>query len=117
MAEPAESSAGPFRSSPLYQDPVLLQMYVEALDDVLAAREVRAALEEFDLIPATVRMKMVSEAALVLGSAPQEYENYRQAVASEVSQSYTLPWPSRDPRTHQGGAAPTGHHGGPAPWP
>ena len=100
MAEPAESSAGPVRSNPLYHDPVLLQMYVEALDDVLAEAEVRAALEEFDLIPATVRNKMVSEAALVLGSAPQEYENYRQAASSEVSRSYTLPWPSRDPRAH-----------------
>ena len=98
MAEPAESSAGPVRSNPLYHDPVLLQMYVEALDDVLAEAEVRAALEEFDLIPATVRNKMVSEAALVLGSAPQEYEDYRQAASSEVSRSYTLPWPSRDPR-------------------
>jgi hypothetical protein len=100
MAEPAELSAGPVRSNPLYHDPVLLQMYVEALDDVLAEVEVRAALEEFDLIPATLRMKMVNEAALVLGSAPQEYENYRQAASSEVSRSYTLPWPSRDPRAH-----------------
>jgi hypothetical protein len=100
MAEPAESSAGPVRSNPLYHDPVLLQMYVEALDHALAEAEVRTALEEFDLIPATARMKMVRDAALVFGSAPQEYENYRQDASSEVSRSYTLPWPSPDPRAH-----------------
>ena len=100
MTEPAESSAGSVRNNPLYHDPVLLQMYLAALDDVLAEAEVRAALEEFDLIPVTVRMKMLREAALVLGSAPREYENYRQSASGEVSRSFTLPWPSPDPRAH-----------------
>jgi hypothetical protein len=80
VAEPAKPSAGPVRANPLYGDPLLFDMYMSALDIVLAEQEVRSAFDEFDLSAATLRMIMVSGAGRVLGAASREFAAYEEAM-------------------------------------
>ena len=77
----------PIGSNPLSRDAVLFEMYMSALDDVLNGPEIRGAYEELNLSPATMRMRMVSQAASVLGSLPREFTAYKNVVDRELSVS------------------------------
>jgi hypothetical protein len=79
VAELVKPSAA-IPGNPLATDSVLLDMYLRALDVVLAEPEIDGAFDEFGLSAATVRMKMVSDADRVLGSAPREFAAYQDAV-------------------------------------
>jgi hypothetical protein len=73
--------AARFPANPLYRDRELFAMYMRALDEALAYSEIRGALDEFGLSAATVRMKMVSSAREVLGTAAKEFARYERALA------------------------------------
>lgn len=78
--------AGPHRTSnPLYDDLLLFDMFMEALDGVVANPEIKAALDEFRFPPQTLRGIMIAGAGKILKAAPYEfeaYENVRQRVGS-----------------------------------
>lgn len=101
-----DSSGRPTSTSgdnPLYDDPVLFDMYMNALDVVVRTPEIRQACDEFSLSPATLRMKLTSNAARVFEAAPREFDAYRQAAAQELAGVDTGPVKAthgsdRDPR-------------------
>ena len=78
MAEQENAEAG--LSNPLSIDHELFDMYMDALDAVLAIPEIRRSLEDFDLATGSVRMRMVNEASRVLRSASREYDSYELEV-------------------------------------
>jgi hypothetical protein len=71
--------------NPLYQDPALFDMYMDALDVVLRTPEIRQACNEFTLSPATLRMRMTNNAVQVFEAAPPAFDAYRQAAAQELA--------------------------------
>ena len=81
MAEVAESR----EANPLFRDHELFQMYMNALDAVLAAPDVRRSFDEFGLAAGIVRINMVLNAQRVLRTAPLQFAEYQNAVVSEVS--------------------------------
>jgi hypothetical protein len=64
------------QSNPLYDDLVLFNMYMRALDGVMANSEIRAALDEFRFPPQTLRGRMITSANQVLKVAPREFAAY-----------------------------------------
>jgi KAP family P-loop domain len=80
---------GRSRDNPLYSDHVLFAMYLDALTVVLRKPEIRQACHEFGVSPATIRMRMMSKAAAVLGAATPEWDAYRQAAAAELTAAST----------------------------
>lgn len=70
-------------ASPFHADRVLFDQYMEALDLILAAPEIRDSLREFNLSPASVRMAMVADASRVLGSARREFAVYQEVLSKE----------------------------------
>ncbi|HTW00019.1 MAG TPA: hypothetical protein VMF87_06930 [Streptosporangiaceae bacterium] len=66
-------------SNPVYDDLALFEIYMGALDEVIANPEIRAAIDEFRISPHTVRMKMIGQARRVLEGAPQEFAAYEAA--------------------------------------
>ena len=72
-------SAGPRRASnPLHDDLVLFDMFMEALDGVVANSEIKAALDEFRFPPQTLRGIMIANAGQILKAAPREFEAYEK---------------------------------------
>jgi hypothetical protein len=81
VAEVAESR----QANPLFRDHELFQMYMNALDAVLTAPDVRRSFDEFGLSAGIVRIKMVLNAQRVLRTAPLQFAAYQNAVVSEIS--------------------------------
>jgi len=81
VAEVVESR----QANPLSDDHELFQMYMNALDTVLGAPDVRRSFDEFGLSAGILRMRMVHDAQRVLGTAAREFTAYQNAVASELS--------------------------------
>jgi hypothetical protein len=75
----------------LSADPALFDMYLSALDLVLAEPEIISAFDDFGLSAATLRMKMVSEASNLLGAVPQEYAAYKAVADRELGVNGTDP--------------------------
>ncbi len=72
-------SAGLRRASnPLHDDLVLFDMFMEALDGVVANSEIKAALEEFRFPPQRLRGIMIAGAGQILKAAPREFEAYEK---------------------------------------
>ena len=89
MVEPAVPSAPQGTPASLSGDPALFDMYMSALDSVLAEPEIRSALDDLSLSGATLRMKMVSEAQRVLSAVPQEYSQYKAVANAELGHQGT----------------------------
>lgn len=70
------------RANPLYNDPMLFDMYMRALDEVVTDPEVQQALDDFTLSPHWLRAGMVMEACRVLGAAPREFAEYQAILGS-----------------------------------
>lgn len=87
MVELAAPSRDRVLANPLSGDPVLFDMYMSALDLVLAEPEIRSAFDDFELSSGTLRMKMVTEADSVLSAVSREYAAYKAAAASELGLS------------------------------
>lgn len=81
MAEAAESR----QANPLASDSELFQMYLDALDTVLGAPDVRRSFDEFGLSAGILRMRMVHDAQQVLRTAAREFAAYQDAMTSELS--------------------------------
>jgi hypothetical protein len=81
VAEFAESPV----ASPLSSDHELFQMYMNALDVVLGAPDVRRSFDEFGLSAGILRIRMVNEAPRVLRTAAREFTVYETAVANELT--------------------------------
>jgi len=79
VAEPSESVLDSVRTNPLYHDTILFELYMTALDVVLANHEIRAASDEFGISPHHLRMTMVLSARGVLGAAPREFAAYQKS--------------------------------------
>lgn len=77
MAEPAEKNA--VLPNPLADDLALFDIYMSALDEVIANQEIRAALDEFRVSPNTLRMQMITQARQVLEGVPHEFAAYEAA--------------------------------------
>jgi len=84
MVEPAVPPDARGAPSSLSGDPALFDMYMSALDSVLAEPEIRSALDDLSLSGATLRMKMVGGAERVLSAAPQEYAEYKAVSNAEL---------------------------------
>jgi hypothetical protein len=72
------------QSNPLAADPALFDMYMSALDIVLAEPEIRGTFDEFGLSAATLRMQMVSIARRVLQASSEEFASYQAELAREL---------------------------------
>ena len=64
---------------------LLFEMYIKALDAVVAEPEIDAAFNEYGLSAASLRMEMVRNAKRVFESASREFTAYQNAMASESS--------------------------------
>jgi hypothetical protein len=84
MVEPAVPSDAQGTLASLSGDPALFDMYMSALDSVLAEPEIRSALDDLSLSGVTLRMKMISEAERVLSAVPQEYSEYKAVANAEI---------------------------------
>ena len=73
------------QDDPFYGDTLLFELYIKALDAVVAEPEIDAAFNEYGLSAASLRMEMVRNAKRVLESASQEFTAYQSAIASESS--------------------------------
>jgi hypothetical protein len=71
----------PDQSYPLASDPVLFDMYLTALDSVLARPEIATAIEEFGLSAERLRGEMMLAAASVLRATAAEFAAYEEARA------------------------------------
>jgi hypothetical protein len=85
MTDSSDRPTSTTGDNPLYQDPALFDMYMDALDVVLRTPEIRQACDEFTLSPATLRMRMTNNAVQVFGAAPRAFDAYRQATAQELA--------------------------------
>jgi len=87
------------RSNPLYDDLALFDIYMIALDEVIASPEIRAALDEFRISPHALRMQMITQARRVLEGAPQEFAAYEAARGSrgQEAQPVSVAFIARDP--------------------
>ncbi|WP_169982431.1 hypothetical protein [Microbispora sp. H10836] len=63
--------------NPLSEDPALFDMYMTALDRVMARPEIRSALADLRLPGSAVRSRLLVGAHRVLSLAPDEYAAYR----------------------------------------
>jgi hypothetical protein len=93
VAEAVESR----QANPLSTDSELFQMYLDALDTVLGAPDVRRSFDEFGLSAGILRMRMIHEAQQVLKTAAREFAAYQNAVTHELSARAVDPI-----MTHQG---------------
>jgi hypothetical protein len=66
--------------NPLGDDLVLFNMFMGALDDIVANPEIRDALNEFRLPSQTLRGIMILGARQVLMAAPREFEDYERVL-------------------------------------
>ena len=89
MVELAVPSGDQAAADSLAGDPALFDMYMSALDFVLAEPEIRSALDDLELSGTTLRMKMVSGAERVLSAAPQEYAAYKTVADGELGRRGT----------------------------
>jgi hypothetical protein len=87
--EGAMASARGTGLNPLLRDPLLFDMFMAALDEVVAEPEIRGALDEFRLTPQNLRGRMVTAAAQVLRAAPREFAAYEAALEDVGSTSVT----------------------------
>jgi hypothetical protein len=65
--------------NPLLRDPFLFDMFMAAVDEVVAEPEIRGALDEFRLAPQNLRGRMITAAVQVLSAAPGEFAAYEAA--------------------------------------
>ena len=84
VAEIAEPLTGPARANPLLRDPVLFDMYMRALDEVLDDRELSVAFNEFGLSAAKLRRAMVMGARRVLGAVSREFAAYERTLDRQL---------------------------------
>ena len=84
MIEPSAPPDAQGAPASLSGAPALFDMYMSALDSVLAEPEIRSALDDLSLSGATLRMKMVGEAEQVLSAASQEYAEYKAVSNAEL---------------------------------
>jgi hypothetical protein len=84
------------RANPLSGDSALFDMYLHALDHVLAEPEVLRACADFGLSANTLRMKMLSEGGRVLGAASDEYAAYKAVADGELRISGAIPSDTAD---------------------
>jgi len=75
----------PLQANPLSRDSKLIEMYLDALDTVLVALDVRRSFDEFGLSPGILRIRMVHNAEQVLRAAPREFAEYQDAVTRDLS--------------------------------
>jgi hypothetical protein len=75
------------RSNPLAQDVALFNVYMIALDEVIANPEIRAALDEFRISPNTLRMQMITQARRVFEGVPQEFASYEAIRGSSAQEA------------------------------
>jgi hypothetical protein len=87
--ESAGSSAAP--ANPLTDDLVLFNMYMTAVDAVLADPEISGTLEELEFSPHTLRMAISATAGKVLRGVPEEFSAYVAARERSVSDSGPAP--------------------------
>src|ERR1700728_2894687 len=66
--------------NPLMRDPWLFDMYMAAVDEVMAEPEIRGALNELRLTPQSLRGRMVAAAAQIMKAVPQEFGAYEDAL-------------------------------------
>jgi hypothetical protein len=78
-------AVAPGQANPLSSDSELFQMYLDALDTVLGAPDVRRSFDEFGLSAGILRMRMLNDAREVLKTAAREFAVYQDAVAHELS--------------------------------
>ncbi|MGW2219963.1 hypothetical protein ACWCSD_33670 [Nonomuraea sp. NPDC001684] len=64
---------------PLFEDPVLFDLYMRALTGVLDQDEIRSALDELGVSPNRLRSMLVTDAGRVLALAPEEFAAYEMA--------------------------------------
>src|SRR5690242_21820496 len=76
-----EPITGLDQSYPLASDPVLFEMYLTALDAILARPEIATAMDEFGLSADRLRGEMMLAAASVLRAAVAEFAVYEEARA------------------------------------
>jgi hypothetical protein len=80
------------------RDPGLFDMYMAAVDEVMAEPEIRGALNELRLTPQSLRGRMVAAAAQIMKAAPQEFAAYENALndvtGSPDKGSVTAPVPA-----------------------
>jgi hypothetical protein len=73
------ASGGGTKDNPLGRDPVLFDMFMAAVDEVVAEPEIQGALDEFRLTPQHLRGRMATASEQVLKAAPQEFAAYESA--------------------------------------
>lgn len=73
------AGGGGTKRNPLGRDPLLFDMFMAAMDEVVAEPEIRSALDEFRLTPQNLRGRMATAAAQVLNAAPGEFAAYQAA--------------------------------------
>jgi hypothetical protein len=78
------AGASGMEGNPLMRDPALFDMYMTAVDEVMAEPEIRGALNEFRLTPQNLRGRMVAAAAQIMEAAPHEFAAY-EAVRNDVT--------------------------------
>ncbi len=65
--------------NPLMRDPSLFDMYMAAVDEVMAEPEIKGALNELRLTPQSLRGRMVAAASQIMKAVPQEFGAYEDA--------------------------------------
>jgi hypothetical protein len=78
-------AASPGQANPLSDDPVLLDMYMAALNAVFAEPEIVVAFGEFGLSAARLRVQMLSGAGRVLRTAVPEFAAYEEALTRSAT--------------------------------
>jgi hypothetical protein len=91
MTQLGFQAADSVKNNPLHRDPVLFDMYMSALDRVLADKELGVVFDEFGLTRATLRMRMVTTARRVFESAPRELAAYENALAHQFDATQARP--------------------------
>jgi len=75
------------RDNPLARDRALFDMFMSALDEVMADPEIRDTVQEFRLSPHSLRGAMIAGAREVLEAAPSEYAAYESAWDARVEKA------------------------------
>jgi hypothetical protein len=73
------AGGGGTKQNPLGRDPLLFDMFMAAVDEVVAEPEIKSALDEFRLTPQNLRGRMVTAAAQVLNGVSWEFAAYEAA--------------------------------------
>ncbi|MBA2890118.1 hypothetical protein [Nonomuraea soli] len=63
--------------NPLKRDPLLFEMYMDALDHVLGRREIQTALEEYGMAASRLRLQLTGDAPRVFSRAAPEFRAYQ----------------------------------------